>query len=433
MTRVQITLTEFSSTAIIKDGSEEAVRQTEITPLTPADRDTLLEKYAKEITVTPLAGSDEGEMKYCSLTPGSVIGTIRLKNVDIVIQPKIPISNVAFLISYSLDKQRFFDRNDEFDFLHSPTLTELIVASFAQRARHAMRMGLLHGYRVEEDALSTLRGRWRIDDQLRRHAGCIPPIEVRFDLFTEDIVENQILKAAVRRLRHMTIRSEKSRRTLVGLESALQTVSDVYFDSRRLPQVVFSRLNRHYEQAIELACLILRSISFDLGHGALASSSFLIDMNDVFENFVITALREELKLDTRRFPRNCVGHRFPYLDEGHRIALEPDISWWDGRYCRFVGDVKYKRLAEFGGIKHPDVYQMLAYCTASGLPSGMLIYAKGEENPIRHQLVNCGKEIEIIALDLSQPPRKILEQIAIIAIKIKQIYERHVPAAHTSP
>lgn len=27
-----------------------------------------------------------------------------------------------------------------------------------------------------------------------------------------------------------------------------------------------------------------------------------------------------------------------------RIGLEPDLTWWDGRACEFVGDAKYKRI-----------------------------------------------------------------------------------------
>ena len=48
-----------------------------------------------------------------------------------------------------------------------------------------------------------------------------------------------------------------------------------------------------------------------------------------------------------------------------------------------------------------DIYQMLAYVTALDLPGGMLVYAKGEAEPVVHTVRHTGKRLEIAALDLS--------------------------------
>ncbi len=52
-----------------------------------------------------------------------------------------------------------------------------------------------------------------------------------------------------------------------------------------------------------------------------------------------------------------------YLDESSKIRLRPDISWWQGTDCVFVGDAKYKKI-NVAGIKHADLYQLLAYTIA---------------------------------------------------------------------
>ena len=98
------------------------------------------------------------------------------------------------------------------------------------------------------------------------------------------------------------------------------------------------------------------------------------------------------------------------LDESRRVGLEPDLSWWRGGRCRFVGDVKYKRV-NVAGIKHPDLYQLLAYVTAADLPAGMLIYAAGEGSPARHCVRHAGKKIVVESLGLAGPPSDILRQI----------------------
>ena len=99
-------------------------------------------------------------------------------------------------------------------------------------------------------------------------------------------------------------------------------------------------------------------------------------MNRVFEDFVIVALREALGLSAIIFTQGASG-KLLHLDEARRVRLEPDMSWWEGSFCTFVGDVKYKRLT---GNKNADLYQMLAYLAATDLQSGLLVYAAGEDS-----------------------------------------------------
>src|SRR5690625_1516320 len=62
-----------------------------------------------------------------------------------------------------------------------------------------------------------------------------------------------------------------------------------------------------------------------------------------------------------------------WLDDARRVELIPDLAVRSqGEWC-FVGDVKYKALRS-DGARQDDVYQMLAYLTATGLSDGTLIY-----------------------------------------------------------
>ena len=55
-----------------------------------------------------------------------------------------------------------------------------------------------------------------------------------------------------------------------------------------------TRLNERYESALALAELVLRATSPEPG-GHASSSTFLFDMNEVFESFVTTALTEAFR------------------------------------------------------------------------------------------------------------------------------------------
>ena len=105
------------------------------------------------------------------------------------------------------------------------------------------------------------------------------------------------------------------------------------------------------------------------------------------------------------------------LDEKGAVKLEPDLSWWDGSVCRFVGDAKYKRITN-DRVPNADLYQLLAYATALDLPGGMLIYARGEADPVVHEVRHFGKRLEVAALDLSCPIDEIFTQIEGLADRI---------------
>ena len=374
-----------------------------------------LRKIAPSVTVTPSVGSEE----YYDLTPASYIGVINLGALAIEIRPKIPIDRVLFLLSFALDPVRW--EQTGFGFAEERSLVEAIIPGFITQVRRALQRGVLPGYRAEEAALLTIRGRIRFDDQIREHFGTFPPAEVRYDEFTADIDENRLIKAAIFRLGRMRIRSEAARK-FRAFDSLLGNVQLVYYDPRVLPDINYTRLNAHYRPAIELAKLILRSASFELHHGKISASTFLVDMNDVFENFVVVALRDVLRLSERTFPQGAKGKSLS-LDHARVVRVYPDLSWWDGENCSFVGDVKYKRV-KVRGVKHPDFYQILAYSIAANLPGGLLIYAEGEGETKTHDVVHAKKRIEVMTLDVSGPPGNILSQVEVLANQIRRLRQR---------
>ena len=73
----------------------------------------------------------------------------------------------------------------------------------------------------------------------------------------------------------------------------------------------------------------------------MRASGFLMDMNVVFQEFVTTALREALGVSPRVFLEKSI----PSLDEEGKVHLRPDLTWWQGGTCLFVGDAKYKRIS----------------------------------------------------------------------------------------
>ena len=351
------------------------------------------------------------------LTATSWVGVVNLETLAIEIRPKVPLRQLLFVISYSLDQCSWHETPADLE--PDNSLAEAVVLAFAAQVRRAVSRGLLQGYRSEEGALSVVRGRIRFDEQLRHHYARVPPIDVRYDEFTVDILENRLIKAALARLGRLRLRSDRTRRKLGILASAFDVVRLTYFDAHNLPDVRFTRLNEHYRPAVELAKLILRGTAYELHHGGVRAVALLFDMNEVFEDFVVTSLRETLHLSQQTFPQGSRGKPLR-LDQAGAIHLYPDLSWWSGRRCQFVGDVKYKRI-DLTGARNNDLYQVLAYTIATDLPSGMLVYAAGEANEVVHHIVHLGKRIEVRTLDLAGTPAQMLGQIEVIARRVRDM------------
>ena len=381
-----------------------------------AEHVSALWAIASSILISP---SSAGQGTY-DLTAGSHVGLIRVGDIAVEIRPKIGVARLLFLISYAIDPWSW--REQEVHFAPHESVVEAVLPGFLWQIERAFRQGVLQGYREVEEAATTVRGRIRFGDQLRRHHGRSFPVEVRYDDFTVDIELNRLIKAALFGVRRLPLRSASVLHRLRHAEALLGDVSLVSYDTANLPQVAFNRLNDRYRAAVELSKLLLRGISYDLGEGGVAAAAFLVDMNKVFEDFVVVALREALRLSPRVFPQGAAGHTLA-LDSAGRVRLEPDISWWDAGRCVFVGDVKYKRSSVMGGL-HPDLYQVLAYAVGADLPEGVLIYAAGEADPVRHMVPHAAKMLEVMTLDLEASPDEVLSRVGGIAERVRSMQAR---------
>ena len=381
--------------------------------LSVAERDALQETLPS-LTFQPVLGT-EGAYQ---LTPGSTVGAVEIGDLSVIIEPKIPIPQLLSLVCYSMGTYK--SQQELFDYPREYALPDVLAFSLASAARRAFSRGLLHGYSVEEEAPHTVRGRIRFDEQIRSRFAIAPPVEVRYDEFTDDILANQLVKAAATRLGGMRLRSQTVRRELGRVAGTLDNISLVEFPPNSVPEVRFDRLNEHYREVVALSRLVLQHSAFESRRGGVRASGLLMNMNVVFQEFVTQALREALNASNHTFcsDKQLTGNRRIYLDGASRVKLEPDLTWWHGVACLFVGDAKYKKI-EVQHAPNADLYQMLAYTTALGLPGGMLIYAEGEAKPVVHEVKHSRKRLEIAALDLSGTLEEVLNRVHDLAIRVK--------------
>ena len=224
--------------------------------LSVAERDAL-RAALPSLTLEPAVGTEAAYI----LTPGSTVGAVEVGGLSVRIEPKVGIPKLLSLACYAIGRVRF--QETDFDFPEETALPDALALALVAAARRAFARGLLHGYRTEEEALYTVRGRIRFDDQVRRRFGVPLPVEVRYDEFTDDILANRLVKAAAMRLGGMRLHSPDARRGLGWVAAMLDNVSYEEFPPNNVPEVTFDRLNEHYRGVVTLARLVLRRGAFE--------------------------------------------------------------------------------------------------------------------------------------------------------------------------
>lgn len=340
------------------------------------------------------------------VAPTTKVGVATIGETTIWIRPKVDVRRILFLLGYARSP----------GWLHDPVglaevddLVPALAEAFVDQAERAVERGLLQGYVEVDDSLTVLRGRLREQDQVRQRFGIALPLLVRYDDHTVDIPENRLLRSASDLLLRIPGVGQRTRIRLRGLRQILAEVTPIVRGAS-LPNWSPNRLNRRYNVALWLAELLLRGNAVDQTPGDIRIGGFLVDMAKVYEDFLTVALTEAF----RAHGGWCRSQDRHHLDIDDRIAMKPDLVWYlDGRPAAVI-DAKYKA-EKPAGFPDADLYQMLAYCTALGLPDGHLVYAKGNAPEVTHQVRNAGVTIHAHTVDLDSHPRVLLESLRTLA------------------
>ncbi|WP_330460406.1 McrC family protein [Streptomyces sp. NBC_00820] len=358
------------------------------------------------------------------LRAGSRVGAVRTPDGTVVrIMPKTPVSRLFFLLGFSLDPARAWrdDREGTVDTGAYDDIVPALAHAVERQIDVALRQGVLQGYRMVEESALVVRGRLREADQIRRHFGRTPPVEIAYDAYTADTAENRILRAATEWLLRLPGVPGPVRRRLARQRSRLADALPL-IQGQELPPWQPSRLNSRYQPALRLAEAVLRGTSPEHrppGAQPLTVDGFLLDMNKLFEDFVTVGLREALREHGLTARLQDPHH----LDVARRVRIRPDlvVRTNDGRTPLSVVDAKYK-IEKADGLLNADLYQVLAYATALGLREAHLVYAAGRQPRRVHEIHGTatgtdGRGIRLYqhSLDLSREPGQLLATLREIA------------------
>ncbi len=355
------------------------------------------------VTVEP-----EAQHGYYSITAQNWVGTLVVDDLRVLIRPKIRPENLFLLLEVGLSPDAW--RQEAFDYATSADLLPSVIAFYARTLETTLARGLLRSYRHTEERLVAPRGRIDMAGQFRQ-AGIRVPVACRFDEYTSDIAENRYLKAATRLALRVPGVAPEDRQRLLREVVSLEDVADVHVQPDDLDRIAFTRLNAHYQPALRLARLLLANLTLADRRGHHAASSFLVDMNQLFEDFVTQRLRRALQGRLE-----VASQLSTYLATRNQVPIRPDLVFRRQGHEVLVADIKYKLTGD-AQAQNSDYYQLLAYTTALDLPEGLLIYCLADDGrpegvvTVRH----AGKRLHTKAINLTGSSSEVASEISGLA------------------
>ena len=384
-----------------------------------SDDAELLRRLNFDVAASSAAIESEGAQpskKTWVVNPHQYVGHFLLPSgTKVIIRPKIAAANVFRMLAYIYARERPDPfREAEVSYGSDELLFEPLVAMFNRLVSKRVRSGLFQSYVEHEDNLAMFRGRLSVEQHIqhnlmrRDHAYC------RYTQQTHDIDDNQIIKWTLRFLLTIFPWSTPTIQSLRATFHQFEAVSLTRPDRWAFRNRHYHRLNEDYRLLHDLCRLFLSNKSISEHFGEIRFRGFLLDMNELFEQFVSTAFQV-----VGQTTRLIVVSQSPAYLSLYPVRIRPDITIRKGNSVRSIVDAKYKR--RFDVYDNPDVYQMLAYATALNCPRTFLIFPSSEceqDGPV--QILNSPVTVEIRRIDIAdryctaaaeQVARDILESI----------------------
>jgi 5-methylcytosine-specific restriction enzyme subunit McrC len=265
--------------------------------------------------------------------------------------------------------------------LQQSPLVDLYLDAFLSEVERLSHEGLVKKYRTIQANLYKLKGRILFGQHLRRNLLHRERMYTAHEIYDRDNVFNRVLKCAMGIVGRLAIQPSLVTRGAVQ-SLALESVSESRITSELSDKLVFDRNTERYRRAIQLARLIILNYSPDLRGGREHVVSILLDMNKLFERFILVQLKQA---------------QAKFADQNLRITGQSQKRFWGSKSLRpdvvvdFDGpenrervilDTKWK-IPRDGQPSDNDLKQMYAYNLQFGSRLSVLLYPCSDSGQVQ--------------------------------------------------
>ena len=333
-----------------------------------------------------------GQNKYHKFIQAqNYVGVIQTKNgTTIEILPKITSVNdekeskeILLKMLKTLKKSPFKNFNMANLKSTKMPLLEIFISMFLEELAKLIQKGLKSDYITKEENLKFLKGKLKINEQIKRNYIHKERFYVEYQEFIIDRVENRLIKTTLKYF-YKKAKFNKNKQRIREFLFVFDEINLSPNIKNDFSKVKLNRQMKDYEQVLIWCKTFLLENSFSPYKGKDLAFALLFDMNLLFESYVGHYLKEK-GLDVSLQDQK---HHLAYDYKGTgKFRLKPDIvinrKVSDDTDNIVIADTKWKILSKdktHQGVSQSDMYQLYAYGTKYKHCKQMyLIYPKDKD------------------------------------------------------
>jgi 5-methylcytosine-specific restriction enzyme subunit McrC len=235
-------------------------------------------------------------------------------------------------------------------------LLEVYFEYFLKEVDQLIHAGLVKKYRTETSNVKALKGKLDFAGNIRHNLIHKERFYTAHQIYDANHKLHQVLAHAldiVGQFTRATRLNDKCRRT----QLAFPEVDNIKPSLQLLESIKINRKTAPYERALELAKLIILNYSPDINHGQQKMIALLFDMNVLWEEYVLRALKKH----ALKHPEEMLGvtGQESKTFYGSQRTIRPDIVLKKGGETIII-DTKWKR-PNNNSASIEDLRQMYTY------------------------------------------------------------------------
>lgn len=293
----------------------------------------------------------------------NAIGAIALPDLDIFVGPKIPMDHFLFIAKHALLQGRH-SSDSSLEMEAGFSFQELVCLWFLESCEAVTRFGLTRAYSETRAKIGFVRGAVNQVSSTRGWLQGRASVDCNFEDFSENNIQNRILKRALQVVFNSNFRSVELRSRAWRSLQHFDSVSEL----REGDLVGSLRAARDgYGEATFLAHQVMSAQGRSLEHGQSHSKSFLFPTPSLIEEGIRVILERGLAPIKVKKGGRVLTPTFLRVTPDLELARPP-----------FTADVKYKTAGE--GWKRGHLEQAVFFATAYGSKQAAVIEFSANPN-----------------------------------------------------